>query len=327
MHKDAVLECMNTFGPGSGDPRGPLIDYLGNAVLVWLAFAFLPFSKKFEVASVVREKQFDEESFSCKCCCFTGKWNNGRMFKLLWHDLQSFFLSAAILAVLSYFTCKTDFEDGNGQWWLDPQFRQNLFWVRVFYAFCSAPFLPYSVPALLILLTHSTATGYNEHGAVVRYSYAVDANDEHLTGTITDQAAQKTIDAGVQEVKTATKKATHVRFSLWGSSREEDIRSEQNLVPNASDEADTPLLTAEADSSRVPDETTAGASSSSSSPAPNTGPNRRSTGAGETSQQGETAPAEERRYLRNFFRGARAKKVSINPSASLQPDDANSSGV
>lgn len=262
LFKDSLMECVNTYGPGAGDPRGALLDYIGNAVLVWFAFLFLPFSKRFSAQAVIRDKQKDD-FYSCKCCCFSAKLNDGRMFKLLWHDFKSFMLSAAILAALSYFTCKADFENGDPSgilWWQDPQFRQNLFWCKVFYSFCSAPFLPYSVPALLVLLTHSTPTGYNEHGAAVGYHYpsVVDEQDEQFPGTITDQAAQITIEDGVQKVKDAGMKAGFARLrSMLVGSKEHVRRSMQERSTNApmqsrsaASGANAPLLS-EADSSGV----------------------------------------------------------------------------
>merc|ERR1719198_712789 len=52
----------------------------------------------------------------------------------------------------------------------EQQFHANLFWCNVFYSILSLPFcLVKLFPGALALLTHTTVTGYNAHGACVPF--------------------------------------------------------------------------------------------------------------------------------------------------------------
>jgi hypothetical protein len=67
------------------------------------------------------------------------------------------------------------------------QFKQNLYWCKVFYGLLSLPFLPFIIPFFCKLLTHCEWTGYNEQGACVAYQLPL----------IGDIRASRTLDLDV----------------------------------------------------------------------------------------------------------------------------------
>eukprot|EP00929_Paragymnodinium_shiwhaense_P041961 TRINITY_DN21793_c0_g1_i1.p1 TRINITY_DN21793_c0_g1~~TRINITY_DN21793_c0_g1_i1.p1 ORF type:complete len:471 (+),score=85.66 TRINITY_DN21793_c0_g1_i1:41-1453(+) len=202
---DKLLECIETSGPGAFESLfGELLDYIGCIVIVWIAFLALPCSKKYaETLYVGRAPPVEQEETVCFCC--TGvRTRGGRLRSLLCVDVLAFIASLFFLAVITFLSCTdevaelqkvstnltaanttaTDVGSQTSASMLTllehPQFKANVFWSKCVYALLSFPFLVFKVPVISSILTHSKATGYNEHGACV--PFAIDPQAEHEEG-------------------------------------------------------------------------------------------------------------------------------------------------
>lgn len=163
-----LLKCIEANGPGSVEYLWEeLLDYIGSIALVWIAFCFLPCSETHS-EDVSRVQTIHKDEDETYCCCLTGKrTRGGRLSKLLWYDVFTFTLSAVTLAAAIVGTCDT--KKSIAELAEDPQLKACVFWCKVLYALLSFPFLLFVVPVLTTVLTHCDQTGYNEHGACVKF--------------------------------------------------------------------------------------------------------------------------------------------------------------
>jgi hypothetical protein len=227
LHKETVLECIDTGGPGtSGDVLPSLVDYLGCAVLVWVAFNGLRRSEKHAAPRYVGRRKRKQKQEKRQQVRFTlhspesaldkngGDVSNGeeglcsaadnmctdaeissstsrggRLARLLHYDIACFLLSIVWLVLWTVFTCRDDFQQFGSILHVmrTSQFKQNLYWCKVFYGLLSLPFLPFIIPFFCKLLTHCEWTGYNEQGACVAYQLPL----------IGDIRASRTLDLDV----------------------------------------------------------------------------------------------------------------------------------
>mmetsp|Transcript_51060 Transcript_51060/g.163412 ORF Transcript_51060/g.163412 Transcript_51060/m.163412 type:complete len:939 (-) Transcript_51060:118-2934(-) len=161
LHKDSLLQCIDTTGPGASDSLGQLADYLGSITLVWIAFSLLPSSKRctHEAPLIPTVASLDEEGAG------------GRLRHLLFYDMKCFAASFMLLGLLTGVTCADHFWGGNSTQSLfaDPQFCANVFWCCVLYSILSLPFASFAIPGWQAVLTHSDPTGYNRFGACVAF--------------------------------------------------------------------------------------------------------------------------------------------------------------
>jgi len=186
-HKEDLLNCISSAGPGGGEAVIPgLQDYLGSVILPWIAFSALPYSRRYVkrtfVGRVSGEPPIDEEEEAAetvKYCCFecrVVKTKGGRLRHLLRYDVKCFIFSLLVLLLLTGWTWSRELEHtkqhGFYAWLRDsPQFKEDFFWCKVLYGLLSLPFLPFMIPLLLQILTHCEFTGYNEKGACVEFIY------------------------------------------------------------------------------------------------------------------------------------------------------------
>lgn len=209
VNPDGTHTC-DVNGPGASTTvPTSLLDVVGSCVLVWAAFLCLPCSERNagvrEIVlqqdsdasgpeTEVREPKPQERKGFCArlfaCCCFCGccgragrnPARGGRLARLLSYDLLAFFLSALLLGAMVYGNAANLRPDGAplqlepteqrflgvlGNW----QFRTSIFLARVFYAFLALPFLPFYLPGLSGILTHTTPTGYNPNGKCVPFCF------------------------------------------------------------------------------------------------------------------------------------------------------------
>eukprot|EP00927_Polykrikos_kofoidii_P082049 TRINITY_DN8047_c0_g1_i1.p1 TRINITY_DN8047_c0_g1~~TRINITY_DN8047_c0_g1_i1.p1 ORF type:complete len:459 (+),score=51.52 TRINITY_DN8047_c0_g1_i1:49-1425(+) len=179
---EQLLTCMSRHGPGAIDSIwSELFDYFGCVALCWIAFLALPCSDKYDKPTYVGRDHPPEQPDEIYCCFFTGvRTRGGRLRHLLLYDMIAFFVSLVFLFVLSWLTrvfsgkAVADIDDVRGA--VEAvgsirQFQENLFWSKAFYALLSFPFVPFAIPGLATILTHSRPTGYNNLGACVAVAY------------------------------------------------------------------------------------------------------------------------------------------------------------
>merc|ERR1712226_660647 len=117
MYKHDILSCIKTYGPGADEALVlGLLDYLGSCVLVWVAFRFLPQSKKYVKRTYVGRslslaeesedevddhEQVSNSSTSCFCCSYGVmiKTKGGRLRHLLKYDVKCFAVSLVVLVM------------------------------------------------------------------------------------------------------------------------------------------------------------------------------------------------------------------------------------
>eukprot|EP00929_Paragymnodinium_shiwhaense_P057503 TRINITY_DN28790_c0_g1_i1.p1 TRINITY_DN28790_c0_g1~~TRINITY_DN28790_c0_g1_i1.p1 ORF type:complete len:442 (-),score=56.74 TRINITY_DN28790_c0_g1_i1:338-1663(-) len=164
---DGTHTCAEN-GPGATqDIVSGAIDILGSCILVWAAFAALPFS----VRSAGMRDEFGDAPQDEK-----QTQRGGRLARLLTWDLVCFALSLLLLAAMTYFGASETHKSAKpdqGEYvayiqdsW---QFRTSVFFARVFYSILSFPFILFMIPGLNGVLTHTTATGYNRQGICVPF--------------------------------------------------------------------------------------------------------------------------------------------------------------
>lgn len=162
----AVGECILVRGPGAGESRGLLIDYLVSILLVWVAMGLLmvaqrvvtdPLSQRMEEGEVI-----DRDALKA----------HGRLYNLLRYDLKCFVLSLFLLAIATICSCD-EVLWGNASWHQfinHPQLCANVFWCLCLYSISTLPFAIFLIPPLFTILTHSNPTGYNWNGACVAWT-------------------------------------------------------------------------------------------------------------------------------------------------------------
>jgi len=186
LRKDSLLDCVERHGPGAKVSTGDIINYIGSVALVWIAFSKLSISKKTQIVKPVSDSTFQpensqglaspkitesrppSESNSYSAPAVQDTWK--RLRYLLWCDVACFTLSLFVLLILSILAVAVYYSrhgnlSGIGT---ERQFHANIFWANTIYSLLSLPFFAMKwVPGALALLTHTTITGYNTHGACV----------------------------------------------------------------------------------------------------------------------------------------------------------------
>lgn len=169
--KDSLLSCIEAQGPGSGSMVGQLFEFFWGIALVWTAFLLLKRWSRNKRASEKRMHAAMRHAFLDGTPGnpqeHSAKTPGGRMWNLLFYDIKCFVVSLMVLILFTALTC------GGDGWFSSPQFRANLYWCKVLYSVTSLPFGFFTIPFFQLVLTHSTRTGFNEHGACVMWDYPV----------------------------------------------------------------------------------------------------------------------------------------------------------
>jgi len=150
---DASHDCA-AMGPGSpGEFIIPLVGFLVQVVLVWLAFALLPCSVERgrtvlgATAEEIRASRDTEEKKGA-----TAKGGYIRYF--LYYDLVC---ALVCFAAVAYVISTRDTYD-------DWPVRHALYGAQVVYGYLSMPFFIFTIPILQNVLTHAVPTGYDPQG-------------------------------------------------------------------------------------------------------------------------------------------------------------------
>lgn len=147
---DALLQCLDTSGPGEGEAWGLAADYLGSTLLVYSACALLlRLETRKDVAGQAEPNDQEKKA-------------GGRLRGLVYYDIMCFAASIFLLATITVWNVLMS---RASDWW--PQLCANVFWCYVLYSVLSMPFFFFTIPGLQTLLTHCDTTGYNVHGACV----------------------------------------------------------------------------------------------------------------------------------------------------------------
>lgn len=178
LYSEDIRGCIQSAGPGATEWLCTLVvDYLGSISLVWIAWLVLPCSRKFPShVESMRGWSRREEERSTYCCCLEGViTRGGRLAGLLSYDVICFWLSLMIMASIYWATNDPADWDWSAEsistrW---ARAKAVTYWCQVLYALFSLPFALFVVPVFSWLLTHSTFTGYNQHGALVEFAFPV----------------------------------------------------------------------------------------------------------------------------------------------------------
>jgi len=178
-----------TSGPGSID--GAILesaDFLGSCLLVWVAFAALPYSKKRGFDPKVGAK--DEETEVGWCGLQRVRTRGGRLRTLLRYDVWCFFTTVMLCGALCGLNKSAGSWDGMemGEMLADYRFRANVFWCRVVYSFLTMPFVIFCLPVITKILTHAEPTGFTRLGTCVRKQ--IEYSDEELAPPPPPKAAE-----------------------------------------------------------------------------------------------------------------------------------------
>lgn len=177
------------------DPEGIFIgaaQFFASALLVWMAFLSLPFSKKYGQPRFIahaagetsaRQLRLEEPEKSIGCCCCTIKISEdrgGRLAGLLKWDMGCCVLACVIFVAL--FAVGYAGISSN-----DPEARHKTLEVaadaltiaRCIYCFLTFPFFVFVIPGLSRLLTHTRTTGFDKFGRCVPFELpAVEVDPE-----------------------------------------------------------------------------------------------------------------------------------------------------
>ena len=157
----------------SCEDNGPEAEYfevgffLLQIILVWLAFALLPFSEK-KGANRYHVTEQEEETEK-RPVCFCGPMGHprrgGRLASWILYDTLIFFLCAGFMVYVVFwgpFKARgSDYEED--EWML----KGTLYWLKAAYGLLSAPFFIFKLPLFSSLLTHAAPTAYNKQGICV----------------------------------------------------------------------------------------------------------------------------------------------------------------
>lgn len=145
-----------------------IIEFVLNIVLVWIAFALLPFAGKHAEVQFKGKKaaRLHRKANSSECerflCFKVHPDRGGRLNFLLYWDIFGAFLGILTIIGLMVF-----FRGPNRTYnQLDNPnlFAEEIYWAKVVYSFTTLPFFLFVIPGLQQVLTHSEASGYNRHG-------------------------------------------------------------------------------------------------------------------------------------------------------------------
>uniref|UniRef100_A0A7S2LJR3 Uncharacterized protein n=1 Tax=Zooxanthella nutricula TaxID=1333877 RepID=A0A7S2LJR3_9DINO len=182
------MHTCDTSGPGSyTSPALTVFDCVGSALLIWVSFLLLPYSKPAAGlrqhadidANAVEHEEGDDEAEECSCCenwcacSFSQKdsTRGGRLSGLLQYDLSCFILSSVFLVCICWKHYTTASDKGFFQQFVEHistwQFQATLYWTRVFYSLLAMPFFVFNLPILSSILTHTVPTGFNPNGKAV----------------------------------------------------------------------------------------------------------------------------------------------------------------
>ena len=166
--------CASSFEP-TCDVNGPTIEYfeLGffvlQIILVWLAFAQLPYSVK-KGGVTFADGTGDDSHLAEPGCCGRTKYpgRGGRLRRWVLYDLIVFILVLGALGALCFVGEVPITKWGTPEWaeyeWI---FKANIYWVKTLYGILSAPFILFKLPLVFGLVTHAKPTAYNQNGRCV----------------------------------------------------------------------------------------------------------------------------------------------------------------
>jgi len=170
----AVLKCVHHDSVGGFRLETLLFDYVGTWALGWVAGCAVTRSKYAKRPGYIGcEPEAEREAVGC---CFFKSTTQARGRKLhlaLWCDTVLFLLTFLTLVVITMLTSADEFFSQD--WWnlrLDTQVKGNCFWFRVLYGMFALPWLFTTSPISsyqFSTLTSARPTGYNVHGACVRW--------------------------------------------------------------------------------------------------------------------------------------------------------------
>ena len=155
--------CEGDSAPGV--PFWELAAFGMQIVLVWTAFAFLPFSERKGAARFKRVRDSDDDTVPSCCGLRRHPGRGAHLLKWLLYDLFVFLASGALL-VLALVTERSDVDE-NGLDSESHETRQTYYWMRVTYGLLSVPWIFFKVPLAFTLTTHAKPTGYTRAGRTV----------------------------------------------------------------------------------------------------------------------------------------------------------------
>ncbi|CAE7562348.1 unnamed protein product [Symbiodinium natans] len=141
-----------TNGPGSVAPSiVVLVGYFVQIVLVWIAFALLPFSSRKGRTTLSGHLDAHPDP---------AKQRGGYILYLLWYDLLTFvFCAGALVYVLQL-----------REWLLDDWMVKHAFFaIQMVHGYLSMPFFFFTIPLVRNVLTHTAPTGYDRSGLCRQY--------------------------------------------------------------------------------------------------------------------------------------------------------------
>lgn len=167
---DGLRLCIDRRGPGSTDWLSSLLfDYVGSMCLVWVAFLYLPRSRRKHWLHAQKVKRKEPEVY---CCCLRGiVEQGGRLRKLLIYDLICFVTSFAFFIPVYLGAGNSILEEAEEEQFRFAHLKETVYWCRILYSLLSLPFVVFVIPGVGKVLTHSVSTGYDPNGRIMEFAY------------------------------------------------------------------------------------------------------------------------------------------------------------
>mmetsp|Transcript_27000 Transcript_27000/g.77476 ORF Transcript_27000/g.77476 Transcript_27000/m.77476 type:complete len:488 (+) Transcript_27000:148-1611(+) len=199
----AHLQNCESHGPGMSEQYWvSVMSWLLPLVLVWISFFLLPWSKekgRKALKTFEDKKSMDEiagEHLPSETPTNAQRKAGGYLRKMLIVDFVIFCLCVALMAIIVRYQPEVG---GRSRWHAlynaaddDWQVKQTLFFCQFIYGLFSIVFVPFVLPFLQAVLTHSAPTAYNEFGQCCKFKGAApmapakaegedDNNNKHIT--------------------------------------------------------------------------------------------------------------------------------------------------
>jgi hypothetical protein len=221
---EELLGCVDTHGPSASGGWGLLLDFIGTAALVFVAYKALGWSEN----HVSKARRWRLDARGEDAGDFENPHSNaqgGVIHSMLRRDLKCFIVSLLPLIVVSIFTTKVHQAESLSELLSEvesPQFKANAYWSCVLWCILSLPFFILCIPGFDAMLTHSDYTGFNENGACVPYLIPSkrgddedEACDDQMKNDILGNVAKNPlVKAGLRVIKCAEAGNAGGRYKL-----------------------------------------------------------------------------------------------------------------
>jgi len=236
-----------TAGPGMSDMYWlQIVSWLLPLVLVWSSLFLLPYSEE-KGRSVL--KDLEDHSATTTQLSEKEKRRRQRQGGYIWYMLLYDIIVFAICVCLLFLIVYAQPVTGKGSRWekaynagsADWQVQQTLFFCQFIYGLLSIVFVPFNLPFLQAVLTHSVPTAYDEQGRCCKFKGAEKPKREEFVPEEGEGGLEKTDLVDDEEAESVLSK-----FKAIASGRTVDLDSlrpkkkKESLAAEPSEAAEAP---------------------------------------------------------------------------------------